>query len=1196
MSGCDVRSRNGIESESSADDELARTLEAYLSAVEAGQAMDPEGLVAQNPAIADELRSCLQILRLAGRVEGDAPVGTALEAGDDPSSVRMLGDFRILRQVGRGGMGVVYEAEQVSLHRRVALKVLPFAASLDPEQSRRFQTEARAVAQLHHTNIVPVFSVGCEGGVHYYAMQFIEGQSLAALIHDLRRLSERKPDGAGRPMGSESLARELTMGRLAPGHWDRDSGEVKRESGKNLGPEPSRSPEPGRPRGRNGILARSLSVSPNGPTRSRSYFRTVAYLGVQAAEALEHAHSLGVVHRDIKPDNLLVDVRGNLWVTDFGLARMQADTGLTTTGNVIGTLRYMSPEQAMSRRTSVDHRTDIYSTGASLYELLTLRSAFDGKDREELLQQVTLEDPIPPRRLNGAVPADLETIVLKAMAKEPRDRYATARELADDLRRFLDLKPIKARSPTPWDRMQKWARRHVVFVAAAFLVLILAVGGLATGLVLIRRERDLVSAKQEEASASASEARKRAIDMEWQLYINRVNRSHGEWRENNIALAESLLKECPPALRGWEWSYCWRLCHLERLTLPSRGQPIHSLAFSPDGRWLIAAAKDPDLNNAGPGHWSLWDASTGREIESRSTRGTWLVAFDATGTTVALGSREGPWAPGVVTLWKTLPQGPPRFSSEPARTLRTKLASPYALAFSPDGGRIATVSCDPGSCLEIWETGSGRRICAVDVGSSRVYAVAFRPDGKQLATACADGFVKLWDAATGAATGCLVGHTSNVYDVTYSPDGRLLVSCGQDETVRVWEERTRRPIHLLRGHDSFVRAVAVNPDGTRIASASEDNAVQLWDAASGREIGKLRGHGRFVTDVAFSPDGRRIASSSEDGTVKIWDDAEAMPSRTIAHPGWISPTLFFPDATTIATACRPGVIQLWDAETGRLIRALPGNSRDTTSLAISPDGGRIASNTSAGTIQLWDAGTGRLIRALRGHEGKTNCVAFHPGGRRLASAGKDGTVREWDTETGEMNRVLRSPQGIAISAVYSPDGTRIASAFTDGTVRVWDLGDGHEALRLTCETFERLVGLAANILAFSPDGRMLAACRNTDDRKAGEVIVFDAATGGRIFSLWGHTSNVISVAFSPDGRRIATSSFDRTVKLWETETGQEVFTLRGHTSGVLSVAFSPDGQALVTGSIDCTSRIWDTRLIQEEAIRGTSGGSADWGQ
>jgi serine/threonine protein kinase len=497
MSDDDVQTGDGTPVEASTDGKLARALEAYLSAVERGQAVDPERLAAEYPAIAGELRSCLEILRLAGRVEGEPGAAAAVDGTEDHAPAPMLGDFRILRQVGRGGMGVVYEAEQVSLHRRVALKVLPFASALDPQQLRRFQTEAQAAAQLHHTNIVPVFSVGCERGVHYYAMQYIEGQTLAMLIRDLRRLSGLEPSAGDATTTGPSLAEEVASGRLAP---QPPPGKVGRGS-----PDPAQVMT----EGLQGRLAIPRTTH-HDSTRSRAYFRTVANLGMQAAEALEHAHSLGIIHRDIKPANLLVDVRGNLWITDFGLARMQADTGLTMTGDVIGTLRYMSPEQALARRAVVDHRADIYSLGVTLYELLALRPAFDGQDRAEILRQITLEEPRSPRRFNPSVPVDLETVVLKAMAKEPVERYATARELADDLRRFLELKPIKAKRPSLWDRALKLARRHIAVVAVAFLVLLLAVGGLATSLIMIGRERDATKAALVHAIEQEKLARRNA--------------------------------------------------------------------------------------------------------------------------------------------------------------------------------------------------------------------------------------------------------------------------------------------------------------------------------------------------------------------------------------------------------------------------------------------------------------------------------------------------------------------------------------------------------------------------------------------------------------------------------------------------------------------------------------------------------------
>jgi serine/threonine protein kinase/tetratricopeptide (TPR) repeat protein len=510
MTGNDLEARNGSGADPSTDGELALALEAYLSAVERGEAIDPRRLAAEHPAIADELRSCLEVLRLAGRVEGEPVDEAAAGEIEDPAPTSTLGDFRILRQVGRGGMGVVYEAEQVSLHRRVALKVLPFASALDPLQSRRFQTEAQAAAQLHHTNIVPVFSVGCERGVHYYAMQFIEGQTLAALIQDLRRLSGLESAPAEATTTGPSLAEEVVSGRLAPAPPRADQGSP------HAAPTASERLQVRQP---------TPLTSSHNSTRNRAYFRTVANLGMQAAEALEHAHSLGVIHRDIKPANLLVDVRGNLWITDFGLARMQSDTGLTMTGDVIGTLRYMSPEQAMAKRAIVDHRADIYSLGVTLYELLTLRPAFGGQDREELLRQVTLEEPRSPRRLNPSVPIDLETIVLKAMAKEPVERYATARELADDLRRFLEMKPIQARRPTLRDRTLKLARRHAGLVAASLLVLLLATGGLVTSLILIGREHAATKAALARAIAQEQLARHNAEEAIAQA--SRANQSFG---------------------------------------------------------------------------------------------------------------------------------------------------------------------------------------------------------------------------------------------------------------------------------------------------------------------------------------------------------------------------------------------------------------------------------------------------------------------------------------------------------------------------------------------------------------------------------------------------------------------------------------------------------------------------------------------
>jgi Flp pilus assembly protein TadD/serine/threonine protein kinase len=440
-------------------DEIANRLQA-------GESVDLEAYVRDHPAQAERLRQLLpamEVLAGLGRsaARGEAVADSLAAPVDLPCGV--LGDFRIVGEVGRGGMGIVYEAEQISLHRRVALKVLPLAATLDPRHLQRFHNEAQAAAGLHHTNIVPVYAVGCERGMHFYAMQFIDGQSLAAVIRQLRHLK-----GKGTAP--------------APGGSDQPTKDYK--------------PLPPAPAAAGPTVTTQAALTREGSTDSPAYFRTVARLGEQAALALEHAHQLGVVHRDIKPANLLVDGRGDLWVTDFGLAHCQNQVGLTLTGHVVGTLRYMSPEQALGKRTLVDPRTDVYSLGVTLYELLTLEPAYTGEDREALLRQIAFEEPPPPRRRNREIPVDLETIVLKATAKEPEARYATAQELAADLERFLKDEPIRARRPTLVQRARKWARRHkpvVVTATTLLLTMLLLAGGGGLWLLgqRVARDRDV---------------------------------------------------------------------------------------------------------------------------------------------------------------------------------------------------------------------------------------------------------------------------------------------------------------------------------------------------------------------------------------------------------------------------------------------------------------------------------------------------------------------------------------------------------------------------------------------------------------------------------------------------------------------------------------------------------------------------------
>ena len=484
---------------SASHDELSEAMQNYLEQLERGEQPDRERLLKAHPHLSAELNENLD--KLEALHQAAVELGQDVLTGVSASAPipTEIGEYRIVRELGRGGMGIVYEAEQVSLDRRVALKILPFASIFDDRRLSRFQAEARAAASLEHPNIVKVFGVGCAGGVHFYAMQLIDGCTLADAIDKLKSFEKESSDGGTR------------------------SGEIVSSPRTDTAP------------------ANTLSTQRS--TDRIEFFRSIANVGVQTANALHYAHQTGVIHRDIKPSNLLLNQDGQVWVADFGLARIEDETH-TITGDVLGTLHYMSPEQSRGDG-KVDLRTDIYSLGATLYELVTLYKPVDGQNRNALLRNLQDHPTTRPRHHDQRVPADLENVILKAMSKEPADRYNSASELATDLQRFLDHEIVHARRPSPLERTSRWVQRNPSLTALTLSIFILLLGGLIGATATAFRFKELANQR-----AMAIYAR--------DFMLGQQAANEGRWNDVETLLMKQVPEDGQPDHRGFEYFHLWQ--------------------------------------------------------------------------------------------------------------------------------------------------------------------------------------------------------------------------------------------------------------------------------------------------------------------------------------------------------------------------------------------------------------------------------------------------------------------------------------------------------------------------------------------------------------------------------------------------------------------------------------------------------------
>jgi WD40 repeat protein/serine/threonine protein kinase len=947
-------------------------------------------------------------------------------------------------------------------------------------------------------------------------------------------------------------------------------------------------------------------------------------LFVQVCQAVQHAHTKGVIHRDLKPTNILVTLHDGVpvpKVIDFGIAKatggashqLTEKTLFTHFAQMIGTPLYMSPEQAELSGLDVDTRSDVYSLGVLLYELLTSTTPFDKKRlgeaaldevrriiREEepprpstrvgtllgeTLTAVSAKRKTDPGRLGRSMRGELDWIVMKALEKDRTRRYATADGLAADVQRYLNDEAVQACPPSAAYRFRKFARRNKRALASAAVLALAAVVGVTT----LAVSTVMVSRANKDLSASLLRERAATDLQRREAYFQRITVAHRELSTDSRDAALRALEECPQDLRAWEWYYLARACKVEPLVIRD-GAEVSGVGFSPNGDQLASAGGDGAIR--------IRDSRTGQLIREfhAHDRGASSVAFHPHGLHLASAGADG-----FVKVWE-LASGQEVFRG-PCDALR-KFGAGYTVAFSPlDGRRLAAGS---EGAVRVWDWKKNQPGVPEHVFSgheSHSIPVTFSDDGRRLATGGVWQGQNIYDAETGLRLCTGPAHYHPVTALAFSPGGKSLATGSLGRSVKLWDTATGKVLHECP-HTGNVLGVAFSLDGERLFSAGEDKTVRVWDARTGREVLGLRGHTDSTGCVAFSPQGARLASASLDGTIRLWDatplrEGEGEENTFARHGTEVRSIAVSPGGERIASAGHGGIVKLWDAANEQKILEIASHTVLVWSVAWHPNGQRIAMAGSDGgrqfAVKVWDARNGREQYVIRS-DGDKIAVPFtvaafgpSPDGLYLVTGKLDGAVQVWDAHTGKRVRQLGTHDREVRGVVFSPNGKHLASASGDGQIKLWD------AAGLEQEQQPRLPPLRARVpgpclnVAFSPDSRRIAS------GGAGNTVkVWDVQSGAELQILSGHSGDVYTVAFSPHdgGRWIASGGEDSLVKIWDSRTGKEVLSFPGHTGLVCSLAFNLDGKRLYSGSRDTTVKVWDLTSLDRAASAAGAAGAA----
>jgi WD40 repeat protein/serine/threonine protein kinase/Flp pilus assembly protein TadD len=1060
-------------------------------------------------------RACAGDLRLRQNVESllsaydagqflESPAPAMATDDEPPIAERpgtLIGPYKLLEQIGEGGMGLVFVAEQQHpVRRKVALKVIK--PGMDTRQVvARFEAERQALALMDHPSIAKVHDGGeTASGRPYFVMELVKGVSITEYC-DRQRLTTRQ--------------------RLE--------------------------------------------------------------LFVPVCQAVQHAHQKGVIHRDLKPSNVLVTVIDGAAVPkviDFGIAKATGQqltdkTLYTAFAQLVGTPLYMSPEQAVLSGADVDTRSDIYSLGVLLYELLTGTTPFESETLrqagyDEMRRIIREEEPprpstrlstlgqgdlatvcerrgVDPAKLSRDVRGELDWIVMKALEKDRNRRYESASAFAADVRRYLNDEPVEASPPSTALRLRKWARRHQTLMWSSVVALVLiAVGSVLAAVFFQQQEteqrrlandadtqRKLAVQNAEEAQRQTREALRATEEVNRQrkevyqnLYHADMRLGLVDWNAGNVArLSHKLRSHLPQPgredIRGWEWYYLLSLCHQDERTLLDRCNMVLSVAWSPDGRYLASASWDP-------GTVLVRDATSWRLL--RTEVGQFGLSWSPDSRQLAWGtlsdSRAG--ASGVF-VWHA--------ATNEIKALRGHTTSVWTVAWSPDGKQLASSGMD--DSIRIWDPATGSCLRVLPQPPGHIHSVAWSPDGKRLASASRGvGLhmgLHIWDAVSGKV---LQGnlYAGDAQSVAWSPDGSRLALGGNEKCV-VFRTADWSQAAQLVGHNGSVSCVAWSPDGDQLATAGSDHLIKLWDPASGACTGTLRGHLNQVLSVAWEPNGRRLASSGMDGNVKIWPIPPApQPRRLDGNPGSVQAIAWGEEPNTLRSLdAAKGSLTLWNVATGEQLSQTP--------VAHAGDVGHLGSRGRLLTLSITEKGSPRLLVC--------------------------------DARSGNTIQLVRS--GVQTEGVFSfsPDESQLAARVAYDTVEIVDLRRG--AVRFRQEV------IAARAISWSPDGRLLAVAGGGnrsdggDKSRAGWVHVFDTETGQRSLKLQHGTHRVgaTAVAWSPNGQRLVSGDVNGLAEVWEVPSGRKVASIQLHTSTLHALAWSPDCRRVASGAADRTVRVWD---------------------